>query len=372
MPIYLYRPNILRRLGQQLRQFDEITMMLVGLILVFSLLVLYSAGLDFRGRFIDHWGNLMLAFVMMWVVSLVPMQTWVRVAIPIYVAVLLLLVAVALFGTIKNGARRWLSLGGFAMQPSELMKLALPLMLAAIFQKYEDVLAARHYFFAFILLLIPVLLIARQPDLGTAILVFTAGFYVIFFAGLSWRVLLGSLVFLAISLPFLWNSMHAYQRRRIFTFLNSENDPLGSGFHIIQSIVAIGSGGIIGKGWLQGTQTHLEFLPERTTDFIFATFSEEFGFIGAFLLLLLYFLLILRIIFVASQAATLFARLFCVTVGMQFFTYVFVNIGMVTGMLPVVGVPLPLMSYGGTAMLATAVSLGILMGVHRSRYLVQT
>jgi rod shape determining protein RodA len=292
-------------------------------------------------------------------------------ALPAYAMGIALLIAVALFGDISKGARRWLNLGFMRIQPSELMKIAMPLMLAWYFQKHEAMLRLRDYGIAALVLLIPVALIAKQPDLGTAILVFAAGFYVIFFAGLPWKIIVGLTVSGIAAAPLAWNFLHDYQRARILTLIDPEKDPLGKGFHIIQSTIAIGSGGFFGKGWGQGTQAQLEFIPERHTDFIFAVMSEEFGLFGNLLLLVLYFLLIGRGLMIAAQAPTLFTRLLAGAITLIFFTYAFVNMGMVSGILPVVGVPLPLISYGGTAMVTLCLGLGILMSIHKHRMLVQ-
>jgi rod shape determining protein RodA len=295
-----------------------------------------------------------------------------RFAVPAYLVGLALLVAVALFGDVVNGAKRWLHVGVTRFQPSEMMKLALPLVLAWYFHKNESALRLRDFAMAALLVAVPVALIARQPDLGTAALVAAAGFYVIFFAGISWRILIGLTVLAAVSLFPLWNHMRDYQKKRVLTLLDPTTDPLGAGYHIIQSTIAVGSGGIAGKGWLNGTQSHLEFIPERHTDFIFAVYSEEFGLIGNMLLLVLYALLIGRGLVIASGAATIFARLMAGAIALMFFTYAFVNMGMVSGILPVVGVPLPFLSYGGTALLTLFIGAGILMSVQRHRKLVQT
>ena len=257
-------------------------------------------------------------------------------------------------------------------QPSEMMKLALPLMLAWYFHRNEGALRLRDFTVAAVLLALPVALIARQPDLGTAVLVLAAGFYVIFLAGIGWRILLGVGVLGLAALAPLWGLMHDYQRRRIMTLLDPTQDPLGAGYHIIQSTIAVGSGGLGGKGWLHGTQTHLEFIPERHTDFIFAVFSEEFGLLGNCVLLVLYALLVARGLMIAANAASFFARLLAGSIALMFFTYAFVNMGMVSGILPVVGVPLPLVSYGGTALATLFVGLGIQMSIQRHRKLVQT
>jgi rod shape determining protein RodA len=315
--------------------------------------------------------NLGVALVIMRIVAQVPPQRLMHLALPVYVFGVLLLIAVALFGDISKGARRWLNLGFMRIQPSELMKIAMPLMLAWYFQKHESMLRYREYAIATLLLLIPVALIARQPDLGTAILVLAAGFFVIFFAGLPWKIIIGLAVAAGAAAPFAWNLLHDYQRQRILTLLDPEKDPLGKGFHIIQSTIAIGSGGILGKGWGQGTQAQLEFIPERHTDFIFAVYSEEFGLIGNFVLLVLYALLIGRGLLIAANAATLFTRLLAGAVTLIFFTYAFVNMGMVSGILPVVGVPLPFVSYGGTALVTLGIGVGILMSINKNRMLVQ-
>ncbi len=293
-----------------------------------------------------------------------------RFAVPIYTVGVALLVAVAMFGLIKKGARRWVNVG-IVIQPSEILKIAMPLMLAWFFQKREGNLGWREFVVAAVLLAIPVGLIMKQPDLGTATLVLAAGFYVIFLAGLSWKVLLGLAIAFGASLPVIWSLMHDYQRERVLMLVDPTSDPLGKGFHIIQSTIAVGSGGIFGKGWLQGTQAHLEFIPERTTDFIFAVYSEEFGLIGNAVLLVLYILLIARGLLIAGSAPTVFTRLLAGAITMIFFTYAFVNMGMVSGILPVVGVPLPFFSYGGTAMVTLGLGVGILMSIQRHRKLVQ-
>ena len=365
-------PSLAARIRRRVLVLDAPLLVGLALLVTISLVTMYSAAVDYQGRMLDHVRNLALAFVVMWVVASVPLQWLMRSAVPVYLAALALLVAVALFGDIAKGARRWLDLGFTRIQPSELMKIAMPLMLAWYFHQREG--ARRWYDFtiAAILLCGPVLLIARQPDLGTAVLVSAAGIYVIFFAGLSWKVIAGSIVAGLAALPVLWSVMHDYQRQRILMLLDPTSDPLGKGFHIIQSTIAVGSGGIWGKGWLEGTQAHLEFVPERTTDFVFAVFSEEFGLVGNVTLLSVYLLLIGRGLVIAAYGATVFARLLAGALTLILFTYVFVNMGMVTGILPVVGVPLPLMSYGGTAMVTIGSAFGLLMSISRQRRLVQS
>ena len=340
-------------------------------IMAFGLATIYSATFDSNNRAINQVLNLLIGLTVMWAVAQLPPQKLMRFAVPLYVIGLVLLVMVFLFGVKVNGARRWLSLGFIRIQPSEILKIAMPLMLAWYFHKYEAVLRVRHYAVAGLLLVIPFGLIAKQPDLGTAILVGAAGFYVIFFAGLPWKVIIGMIAAAATAAPFVWTMLHGYQRKRILTLIDPTTDPLGSGYHIIQSTIAIGSGGTFGKGWLEGTQTHLEFIPERHTDFIFAVFSEERGLLGNSILVLLYLLLIARGLMITSNASTLFARVMGGSITLSFFTYAFVNMGMVSGILPVVGVPLPFMSYGGTALVTLFLGLGILMSIHSHRMLVK-
>jgi rod shape determining protein RodA len=312
-----------------------------------------------------------IALVVMRLIAQVPPQRLMHMALPIYVGGVLLLIAVALFGDVSKGARRWLNLGFMRLQPSEMMKIATPLMLAWYFQQHESLVRLRDYIIATLIVLVPTALIARQPDLGTGILVFAAGFYVIFLAGLPWKIIVGMVAAAAAGAPMVWGMLHEYQRARIMTLLDPEKDPLGKGFHIIQSTIAIGSGGILGKGWGQGTQAQLEFIPERHTDFMFSVLSEEFGLLGNTFLLVLYALLIGRGLMIAANAPTLFSRLLAGAITLIFFTYAFVNMGMVSGILPVVGVPLPFISYGGTALVTLFVGIGILMSIHRHRMLVQ-
>ena len=363
----------LRRIGLRLAEGIDTTLLVLMLALsMLGLLALFSASYEQPARVVSQLMNLAVAIGAMWLVAQVAPQTMMRFAVPAYVIGLAFLIAVALFGDVVNGARRWLHVGVTRFQPSEMMKLALPLMLAWYFHKHEATLKLRNFAVGALLLIVPLALIARQPDLGTAALVGAAGFYVIFFAGLSWRVL-GTLTGIGLAaLPIVWGFLHGYQRKRVLTLLDPTTDPLGAGYHIIQSTIAVGSGGLWGKGWLNGTQAHLEFIPERHTDFIFAVFSEEFGLIGNVVLLVLYALLVGRGLVIAANAATVFARLLAGTISLMFFTYAFVNIGMVSGILPVVGVPLPFLSYGGTALLTLFIGAGILMSIHHYRKLVQT
>lgn len=334
--------------------------------------VLYSAVDQNLARFFTQTMNLATALVLMWAVANLSPQTLKRFAIPLYVIGVVLLVGVALFGDVVNGARRWLHLGVARVQPSELMKIALPLMLAWYFEKHEASLRLRDFAVATLLMGMPVLLIARQPDLGTALLIGASGAYVLFLAGLSWKVIVTLVVAGGASLPLVWPLLHDYQRERILTLFDPARDPLGAGYHTLQAMIALGSGGILGKGWMQGTQAHLDFLPERHTDFIFAVYGEEFGFLGNVVLLVLYLLLIGRGLMITANASTLFGRLLAGAISLMFFTYAFVNMGMVSGILPVVGVPLPLVSYGGTALVTLFLGIGILMSVQTHRKLVKS
>ena len=348
---------------------DPPLMLFTTLLFGYALLVVSSASYERLGAQVL---NMLVALVVMRIAAEVPPQKLLRFALPIFLLGVLLLIAVALVGDVSKGARRWLNLGFMRIQPSEVMKIAMPLMLAWYFQKHETHLRLREYAVASLILLVPVALIARQPDLGTAILVLAAGFYVIFLAGLPWLVIGGLAAAAAAAAPLAWQFvLRDYQRNRILTLFDPESDPLGKGFHFIQSTIAIGSGGVLGKGWGQGTQAQLEFIPERHTDFIFAVLSEEFGLIGNSLLLVLYALLIGRCMMISANAPTLFTRLLAGSITMIFFTYAFVNMGMVSGILPVVGVPLPFISYGGTALVTLSFGIGILMSIHKHRMLVQ-
>jgi len=355
------------------RRIDGPLMAALALTIALGLTVVYSAsGGSSVDRAVGQARNLGVALIALWIFAHIHPQLLMRLALPVYVAGLGLLIGVALFGDVRNGARRWLNLGFTAIQPSEIMKIGVPLVLAWYFHRREEGLRLRDFVIAAVILVIPVGLIARQPDLGTALLIFASGFFVIFLAGLSWKVI-GSLAAAgAVSLPFLWSAMHDYQRKRILTLIDPMEDPLGAGYHIIQSTIAIGSGGILGKGWLNGTQAQLDFVPERATDFILAVFGEEFGLVGNVVLIVLYMLIIARGMMIAANASTVFARLTAGAITLTFFTYAFVNMGMVSGILPVVGVPLPMISYGGTALLSILVGFGILMSISTHKQLVSS
>ena len=381
MAIVFEKPSIWRRLWPLLRGFD--LLLLAGVLVLAGMgqLAMYSSGFDHGTRFVDHGRNMLIAAGIMFVVAQIPPQRLMSLAVPVYTVGVALLVAVALFGITKKGAQRWVNVG-VVIQPSELLKIATPLMLAWWFHRREGQTRPIDYVGAFMLLAIPVGLIMKQPDLGTALLVMAAGLAVIFFAGLPWKVVLPPVIIGLVGIALMvayetqlcadgldWRVLHEYQRQRVCTLLDPTRDPLGKGFHIIQGMIAIGSGGVWGKGFMAGTQTHLEFIPERTTDFIFAAFSEEFGLVGNLTLIVCFVLLVWRGLAIAANANTLFGRLMASAVAMIFFTYAFVNMGMVSGILPVVGVPLPFVSYGGTAMVTLGLALGILMSVARAQKL---
>lgn len=360
------------RLRSYFLVFDASLSLIMALIVCTGVINMASAGMDVSGgRLTGHMTYLVLAFFVMWIVANIPPANLMRIALPMYTLGVALLIAVALFGVSKKGAQRWLNVG-YQIQPSEVFKIALPMMLAWYFQKREGGLRWRDFLVAAIIVAIPVLLIKRQPDLGTAILVAAIGFSVIFLAGLSWRLIGISSLVVVICLPITWQRMEQYQRDRVETFLDPSKDKLGKGFHIIQSTIAVGSGGFTGKGWQKGTQAHLEFIPEHHTDFVSAVYLEEWGFLGSCFLVFLYFMLVVRGLMIAANAPTMFTRLMAGAVTMTFFTYSFVNLGMVSGILPVVGVPLPFMSYGGTAMLSLGMGLGILMSVQHHRKLIKS
>ncbi len=345
--------------------------LLLGIIILsaIGLVILYSASGQNEAIITRQLMRLALAFAVMIVVAQIPphqIQFWAPWAFGIG---MLLLAAVLLIGEEGKGAQRWLDLGFFRFQPSEIMKLAVPIMVAWYLADNPVPPSLKHIFFACLLIIVPVLLIAKQPDLGTSLLIASSGIFVLLLSGIRWKHVSIFMLLISVCAPLLWFNLHDYQKARVMTFLNPENDPLGAGYHIIQSKIAIGSGGIYGKGWLNGSQSHLEFLPERTTDFIFSVFSEEFGFIGIFCLLSLYLFIVVRGLYIATQAQGTFTRLLGGSLILTFFVYTFVNIGMVSGLLPVVGLPLPLVSYGGTSMVTMMAGFGILMSIHTHRRL---
>jgi rod shape determining protein RodA len=384
MATVLNAPHFIHRLRPLLKGFDGPLALGISILAFAGMLIMYSSGFANGERFLDHGRNMLIAATIMFFVAQIPPQRLMAFAVPLYTVGLALLVAVALFGVTKKGAQRWLNVG-IIIQPSEIMKIAMPLMLAWWFQKREGQLRPLDFLVAGMLLIVPLALIAKQPDLGTAILVLAAGIAVIFFAGLSWYLIVPPIVLGLVGVAlivffeptlcaegFRWPLLHDYQQQRICTLLDPTRDPLGKGFHIIQGMIAIGSGGFWGKGFMQGTQTHLDFIPERTTDFVFAAYAEEFGLLGNLMLIGAFIFVILRGLAIAVEGPTLFARLLAGSVTLSLFVYVFVNMGMVSGILPVVGVPLPFISYGGTAMVTIGLGLGILMSVAKAKQLVQS
>ena len=373
------KPSLLQRIVPLFRGFDFLLLLFIAMLAGAGLLAMYSAGFDHGTRFVDHGRNMLIAAGLLFLLAQIPPQQLMKVAVPLYAVGVALLVAVVLFGITKKGATRWVNVG-VVIQPSEILKIATPLMLAWWFQRREGNLRASDFAIAFVLLMVPVGLIMKQPDLGTSLLVMAAGLSVIFFAGLPWKLIVPPVVLAVVGIFLIvwfepqlcadgvsWYLLHDYQRTRVCTLLDPTRDPLGKGFHSIQGMIAIGSGGIWGKGFMAGTQTHLEFIPERTTDFIFAAYSEEFGLVGNLFIIVGFLLLVWRGLAIAMHANSLFGRLMAAAVAMIFFTYAFVNMGMVSGILPVVGVPLPFISYGGTAMVTLGLALGVLMSVSRAQ-----
>ena len=378
------KPSLLQRIVPLFRGFDFLLLLFIAMLAGAGLLAMYSAGFDHGTRFVDHGRNMLIAAALLFVLAQISPQQLMKVAVPLYTLGVVLLVAVALFGITKKGATRWVNVG-VVIQPSELLKIATPLMLAWWFQRREGNLRASDFVIAFVLLIVPVGLIMKQPDLGTSLLVMAAGLSVIFFAGLPWKLIVPPVLLAVVGIFLIvwfepqlcadgvsWYFLHDYQRTRVCTLLDPTRDPLGKGFHIIQGMIAIGSGGVTGKGFMQGTQTHLEFIPERTTDFVFAAFAEEFGLMGALTLIAAFTFVLARGLLIANSAPTVFSRLLAGALTMSFFTYAMVNMGMVSGILPVVGIPLPFISYGGTAMVTLGLALGMLMSIARSRRLIQT
>ena len=384
MAVVFDKPTLLQRVAPIFQGFDYPLMFGILVMAGVGLMTMYSVGFDHGTRFVSHGRNMILAAGVLFLVAQVPPQRLMALAVPMYTFGVALLLAVFLFGIQKKGAQRWLNVG-IVIQPSELMKVAMPLMLAWWFQRREGQLKPLDFVVAGVLLAIPAALIIKQPDLGTTLLVLASGLAVIFFAGLSWKLILPPVLITVVGVVTLvvmedqwcapnvdWHVLHEYQRQRVCTLLDPYQDPLGKGFHIIQGMIAIGAGGVWGKGFMQGTQTHLEFIPERTTDFIYAAYSEEFGLIGTLGLIMGFLFLVLRGLAIAADAPTLFARLLAGAMTINLFVYAFVNMGMVSGILPVVGVPLPFISYGGTAMVTLGVGLGILMSIAKSKRLMQS
>lgn len=372
--------NLTRLVKYAFRSIDWPLMMLLVILSIMGLVVMHSAVGGTSWRYADQEKHFLLALFVMWVIAMTPPQIIAKCAVPFYLFVLALLLGVEFFGETSKGATRWLNLGFVRIQPSEMMKIGAPMMLAWYFQVRDKNIFFIDYLVAALVLLVPFALIIKQPDLGTALLVLAAGLFVIFFAGLTFKLIIPVVALGVVGLSAIlfyedflclpetdWVVLHDYQKGRICTLLDPTKDPLGKGFHTIQSMIAVGAGGLSGRGYMSGTQAQLDFIPERTTDFIFAVFAEEFGLYGAVILLVLYALTIWRGLVIALNAESLFGRLLAGALTMELFVYVFVNIGMVLGLLPVVGVPLPFFSYGGTALITLSVSFGILMSISKHR-----
>ena len=368
---HFHPPSVI---GTILRKLHIDIPLFIGLFLAcaLSFLILYSASGQNVAVLIRQAARIGLAFVVMIVLAHINPRQFYRHSAMLYVVGVMLLIAVLVVGLVGKGAQRWLDLGFFRFQPSEMIKITTPMMIAWYLSGIALPPKPKQLLMAGIMIIIPTVLIAKQPDLGTSLLVASSGAAVLFFAGLSWRFMMATGLVLTSLAPVLWHFMRDYQRGRVLTFLNPEADPMGKGYHIIQSKIAIGSGGIHGKGWLGSTQSNLDFLPESSTDFIFAVFAEEFGLSGCLGLLILYLLIISRCFYIAVQAQDAYNRLLAGSLTLTFFVYVFVNIGMVIGVLPVVGVPLPLISYGGTSMVTLLAGFGILMSIHTHRKLLPT
>ena len=343
--------------------------LLLGILILCAvgLIVLYSAGNQNIELIYRQAIKFAIAIALMLLIAQLPPAEIARWSVGLYILGIILLIAVIFFGDVGKGAQRWLDIKVFRFQPSELMKLSVPMMVAFYLSDKSLPPSFVRVFLVIVFIAAPVLLIAKQPDLGTSLLVATAGFSVLFIAGISWRLLTAFGLLATAAAPLLWYFMHEYQKKRVLTFLNPENDPLGAGYHTIQSKIAIGSGGFYGKGWLNGTQSHLEFLPERSTDFIFAVLCEEFGLLGVLFVICIYLFIISRSLYIAIHAQHTFGRLLASGITLTFFVYIFVNMGMVTGQLPVVGVPLPLISHGGTSIVTLLAGFGILMSIHTHR-----
>ncbi len=359
--------SITQRLLEAIR-LDPLLIFFLTALACVGIFVVYSASGENMALLERHITRLALATFLLIVIANISTRWLVSSSVFFYLLGIALLVAVIAFGEVGKGAQRWLNLGFIRFQPSEILKLAVPMMVAFYLRNKVLPLGLKDLMVSLGIVIIPVLLIAKQPDLGTAILVGSAGFFVLFIAGIRWKILSIMTLILLITAPLLWKyALHDYQKTRIITMFDPESDPLGSGYHIIQSKIAIGSGGTYGKGWLNGTQSQLDFLPERSTDFIFSVFAEEFGFIGIVLLLSLYCLIIFRGLYIAAHASNTFGRLLAGALSMTFFVYLFVNTGMVSGLLPVVGVPLPLVSYGGTSMVTLMIGFGMIMSIRSSK-----
>lgn len=363
----MQKTMVFRHLLRRISNFfyvDKIVFLVLVSLTIINLLVQYSANDRVIGRMITDGMYLSISFILLFIIANINLNHIKNIIILFYIITILLLIGVIFFGVGSHGAKRWLNLG-VRIQPSELCKLSVPLILAYYFSLKQEVVKRKEFLQALLLVLLPVGLIIKQPDLGTGGLVFAAGFFVMFLVGFSWRVIIIGLVMLICLSPVAWHFMHSYQQHRVLTLINPQADPLGKGYHIIQGIIAIGSGGLYGKGYLQGTQTHLDFIPEKHTDFVITVIAEEFGYIGVCVVLFLYLILILRGLRIMQCAHDVFSKIFAGGIILSLMLYVLINMGMVAGILPVVGVPLPLISYGGTATIVLMLGFGILLAIAR-------
>lgn len=361
-------PTKFKQIWHYLRSFDGILILEILLLFIINLFIQYSANDGQMTRLYNDGVYLTLSFILMLTIAGININRIRSIAIPAYIISIILIALVLVIGVKVNGAKRWLNLG-IRIQPSELCKLSVPLLVAYFLSMKQEVLTFKSYLSGFLIILLPFLLIAKQPDLGTGILVFSAGFFVLFFAGLPWKIIIGGILTIVASSPFIWHLLKDYQKHRIITMIDPQSDPLGKGYHIIQGIIAIGSGGAYGQGYLHGSQVHLNFIPEKHTDFVIAVLAEEFGYVGVIVLLALYLLVILRGLRITRLAEDLFSYVLAGSITMSFMLYVLINMGMVSGIFPVVGVPLPLVSYGGTATIVLMIGFGILLAIdHKRRY----
>ena len=350
--------------------FDQYLFIAITLLSVMGLFFLYSASQEDITIVAKQAVFVSFGLLLMFAVSQLDPDFYKTYSGVFLVISILLIFATTFFGKEINGAKRWLTFGVFNLQPSELMKITLPLMIAWLYQRYQNKISLRLHFTAIFLICIPVHLVLLQPDLGTSIMIAFSGFLIIFLAGISWRLIISSMIVAILSSPLIWINLHTYQKNRIINMLDPFVDPLGTGYHTIQSMIAIGSGGGFGKGWGEGSQTNLNFLPEANTDFIFAVYSEEFGFFGVTIIFALFLLLIFRIFILANNMQSTFSKLLTVSLGVSIFSAIFVNIAMISGLAPIVGLPLPFMSYGGTSMVVSLASVGIIMSLNNHKTLI--
>lgn len=356
----------LNNLWRYLKSFDYILIFAILGLFVINVFVQYSANDQNLSRVYNDVGYLVVSFILMLLIAHIHINKIKSISIPLYVISIILIAMVLVVGVKVNGARRWLNLG-IRIQPSEICKLSVPLLVAYVLSQKDAVLKWWNYLLGFILILIPFLMVAKQPDLGTGILIFSAGFFVLFLAGLPWKVIIGSILLFVLSSPFAWHLLKDYQKTRILTLIDPQTDPLGAGYHIIQGLIAIGSGGMYGEGYLKGSQVHLSFIPEKHTDFVITVIAEEFGLIGVSVLLCVYFIIALRGLRIMRMATNRFSQTMAGSITLSFVLYVLINMGMVGGIFPVVGVPLPLVSYGGTASIVLMIAFGILLSIHREQ-----